>query len=158
VANSLGNRNLLFAGPPGDSQNAELRSKHDMGRHVALSIVLLLLSIEHSYGSASSGTQLSSRTKLGPLLKSFTPKGSKVISAHGRADDGQSATEALELSQKQSSIRILIRAIRLIAIFSPNILTAWLAILIPPLQGLWFRVLSISLAYSGAAFIKWGQV
>ncbi len=134
-----------------------LRSKHDMGRHGALSIVLLLLSIEHSYGSASSGTQLS-RTNLGPLLKSFTPKGSKVISAHGRADDGQSATEALELSQKQSSIRIFIRAIRLIAIFSPNILTAWLAILIPPLQGLWFRVLSISLAYSGAAFIKWGQV
>jgi hypothetical protein len=128
-----------------------------MCKCVALSIVLLFLSIEQAYGSASSGLHLS-HVNVRPLLESFTPRASKAISAHGRADDSQSDIEALEQSRKQSCLRIFFRAIRLIAIFSPNILTAWLVILIPPLQGLWFRVLSISLAYSGAAFIKWGQV
>lgn len=122
---------------------------------IALSLSLLYLAIEGASGIVSSATLTNVKSDVHPrpLLKSFTPRGSKVVSAHGR-DDG----ETLRPAENQSYIRILLRSLRLIAIFSPSILTAWLAILIPPFQGLWFRMFSVSLAYSGAAFIKWGQV
>ena len=88
------------------------------------------------------------------LLQSFVPKRSKAISAHGRNDgDG-----LFKSSYQPGCARIFIRAIRMIVLFSPSIVTAWLAILVPQFQSLWFRLLALSLAHSGAAFIKWGQV
>lgn len=120
---------------------------------IAFLALLVYLFIEYASGSElSSPSVVKNDVKVRPLLQSFTPKGSKVISAHGRND------ATLRSTQKQGYLRVFFRVIRLLAIFSPNILTAWLAILIPPLQGIWFRMLSVSLAYSGAAFIKWGQV
>jgi hypothetical protein len=89
-----------------------------------------------------------------PLLQSFRPKGTKIVSAHGRNDD----KEALKFSNNQSSVRIFFRALQLFFIFSPSISLAWLAILFPVFQSIWFRLLSFSLGHSGAAFIKWGQV
>lgn len=78
-------------------------------------------------------------------LKTFT-----AISSHGR-DDNLIVVE-------QSTFRLMIRVMYLFLIFFPVIFTAPLAYISTIFRNLfWYTFLSTSMAYSGAAFIKWGQ-
>ena len=55
-------------------------------------------------------------------------------------------------------MKVLLRAIYLFSLFLPVLLTSGLAYVSPVFRNMiWFNLLYKSIAYSGAAFIKWGQ-
>lgn len=57
-----------------------------------------------------------------------------------------------------STFQMLRRAIYLLYIFSPMIVTALLAMIIGGFRSpYWYRIIACAVSSSGAAFIKWGQ-
>ena len=71
---------------------------------------------------------------------------------------GGRAEAALVEEAPPSLLALIIRALHLLLIFLPGLLTAPLAVLpISPIRRVWFWIVRISLARAGTAFIKWGQ-
>ncbi|CAM9506594.1 unnamed protein product [Chrysoparadoxa australica] len=75
-----------------------------------------------------------------------------VVSSHGRDGD-----EAVENLPQISRLRVALRALYLAAIFLPPLLTSPLAIFLTWCRPMWYALLVNTIAWSGAAFIKWGQ-
>ena len=124
-----------------------------------LGFLVLLLGLRCSPSStttslttASSGVRWKVPAHL--LLSEAEMRSFEAVSSHGR-DDLDTASQA---HSQPSAMKVLLRSLYLLLLFLPVVLTALLAYLSQAFcKGIWFALLTHSMAGGGAAFIKWGQ-
>lgn len=128
-----------------------------MGMLALVVVLLLCLRCTPSPSSASvtaPHTGLKWKVPAHMLLREDEMQTFEAVSSHGR-DDLDLSSSSL---QGPSTLRILWRSLYLLLLFLPVVLTALLAYLSQVFcRGVWFALLTHSMAGGGAAFIKWGQ-
>lgn len=79
----------------------------------------------------------------------------KVVSSHGRSAD---SPEQIDKVIHFYHLRLFLRGLYLVLLFLPILSTGIFALISKYFrEGVWFRLISFSLANGGAAFIKWAQ-
>ena len=64
--------------------------------------------------------------------------------------------EALKAERNRASVHLVFRAVHLMIVFSPTVLTSWI-LFVPSLRVYWYRLLVATLQVTGSLFMKLGQ-